>query len=87
MTTPFPVMPFCHTGITCRSSLGSEDDVRVSCWKTDPEIQAEASLGERSYRTWEKGQRGKVFLIALLTFVEIHYWMFGLSFVRAGVRP
>ena len=38
MTTPFPVMPFCHTGITCRSSFGSEEDVRVSCWKTNVHI-------------------------------------------------
>lgn len=33
MTTPLPVMPFFQTGITCRSSLGRDDDVRVSCWK------------------------------------------------------
>lgn len=34
---------------------------------------------------WEKGQRGKVSLTAVLTFAEIHYWTFSLSFVRAGV--
>lgn len=35
MTTPFPVNPFCHTGITWRSSLGRDGVILVSCCCTE----------------------------------------------------
>lgn len=35
MTTPLPVNPFCHTGITWRSSLGRDGVILVSCCGTE----------------------------------------------------